>query len=119
MIGRPDLVDDPRFTTNEARVRHRDVLVPILEEAFATRPASSWLSALAAAGVPVAPVRSIDEVFTSPEGGRALQPVDDPVRGTLRLIADPIRVDGERLPSRRPPPRLGEHTQEILRELEA
>jgi crotonobetainyl-CoA:carnitine CoA-transferase CaiB-like acyl-CoA transferase len=116
VIGRPDLADDPRFASNDARVRYRDVLVPILEEAFATRPASSWLSALAAAGVPAAPVRSIDEVFTSPEGVRALQLVDDPVRGTLRLIADPIRVDGERLPSRRPPPRLGEHTEEILRE---
>ena len=118
VIERPDLARDPRFATNDVRVRHREILIPLLEAAFATRSAAEWLSALAGAGVPAAPVRSIDEVFASPEGERALQHVEDPVRGTLPLIADPIRVDGARLPVRRPPPHLGEHTDEVLRELE-
>ncbi len=114
VIGRPALARDERFATNEARVRHRDALVPLLEEAFAERPAGEWLSALEDAAVPCSPVRTIDEVFASPEGAAAVQEVEDPERGPLRLVADPIRIDGERLPARLPPPRLGEHTAEIL-----
>ena len=117
VIERPDLAADPRFATNGARVRNREALIPILEEVFATRPADAWLEALAAAGVPCAPVRSVGEVFASSEGARTIQAVR---RGSedLRLVADPIRVDGERLPARRPPPGLGEHTDEVRHELE-
>jgi crotonobetainyl-CoA:carnitine CoA-transferase CaiB-like acyl-CoA transferase len=113
VIGRDDLAHDDRFATNEARVRNRDRLIPLLEEAFARRPAAEWLAALGAAAVPCAPVRTLDEVFASPEGSRAVQVVDGP-GGPLRLVADPIRIDGERLPVRLPPPSLGEHTDEVL-----
>ncbi len=118
VIGRPELANDARFATNEARVRHRDELIPALVEAFATRTAAGWLAALEAAAVPCAPVRTLDEVFASPEGAAAVQEVDDPTRGLLRLVADPIRVDGSTLPVRSPPPLLGEHTDEVLRELD-
>jgi crotonobetainyl-CoA:carnitine CoA-transferase CaiB-like acyl-CoA transferase len=118
VIGRSELAADDRFTTNDARVRHREELIPILEGAFATAPAAAWLSALEAVGVPAALVRTIDEVFASPEGAATVQAVDDPDRGPLRLVAEPIRLDGARLPVRRPPPRLGEHTAEVLGELE-
>ena len=118
VLGRPELAADERFATNEARVRRRDELIPVLAEAFRARAASEWLSALEAAGVPCSPVLRMDEVFTSPEGARMVQEVDDPERGTLRLVADPIRLDGALPPVRRPPPRLGEHTDEVLRELE-
>ena len=117
VLGRPELAVDPRFATNEARVRNRGELIPVLESAFATRPAAAWLAELEAAAVPCAPVRSVEEVFASPEGSRTIQPVEDPSRGKLRLVAAPIRIDGERLPARRPPPLLGEHTDEILGEL--
>ncbi len=117
VLGRPELAVDERFETNEARVRHREELIPVLSEAFRARPAADWLSALEAAGVPCAPVLRMNEVFVSPEGSRMVQEVADPTRGTLRLVAEPIRLDGD-LPSvRRPPPRLGEHTDELLREL--
>jgi crotonobetainyl-CoA:carnitine CoA-transferase CaiB-like acyl-CoA transferase len=118
VLGRPELASDERFATNEGRVRRRDELVGILQDAFAARPADAWLAALEAAGVPCAPVRALDEVFASPEGLAAVQEVADPERGVLRLVADPIRVAGERLPARLPPPRLGEHTAEVLEELE-
>jgi crotonobetainyl-CoA:carnitine CoA-transferase CaiB-like acyl-CoA transferase len=117
VIGRTELASDDRFATNEARVRHREALIPVLQEAFASRPAAEWLAALEAVGVPCAPVRTLDEVFASPEGAAAIQEVHDPARRLLRLVADPIRVDGETLPARRPPPRLGEHTSEVLEEL--
>jgi len=118
VLGRPELAVDERFDTNEARVRNREVLIPILAEAFATRTAAGWLTELEAAAVPCAPVRAMDEVFAAPEGAAAVQEVEDPVRGLLRLVASPIRVDGSRAPARRPPPRLGEHTDEVLAELE-
>jgi crotonobetainyl-CoA:carnitine CoA-transferase CaiB-like acyl-CoA transferase len=109
IIARPELADDPRFATNEARVRERETLVPLLQGLFATETAEHWLSALEGAGVPCAPVRSLEEVFTSPEGRAAVQQI-----AGLDLVADPIKVDGERLPTRLRPPHLGEHTEDVL-----
>jgi crotonobetainyl-CoA:carnitine CoA-transferase CaiB-like acyl-CoA transferase len=117
-IGRPELSRDERFATNEDRVRNRDALISILVDAFASAGADHWLAELTAAAVPCAPVHRLDEVFASPEGRTTIQEVDDPVRGTFRLVADPIRVDGVRPPVRRPPPALGEHTDDVLSELD-
>ena len=118
VVARIDLADDARFATNEARVANRETLIPLLREVFSQRPAEHWLAGLEAAGVPCAPIRGLDEVFASPEGAATVQALDDPERGSLRLVADPIRLDGEVPPARRPPPLLGEHTREILRELD-
>jgi crotonobetainyl-CoA:carnitine CoA-transferase CaiB-like acyl-CoA transferase len=118
VIGRPELATDERFVTNADRVRHREALIPILSEAFAAKTADEWVEALESASVPSAPVRTVDEVFESPEGAAVVQEVDDPVRGLLRLVAEPIHVDGRVPPVRLPPPRLGEHTGQVLQELE-
>jgi glutaryl-CoA transferase len=118
VIGRPELASDERFATNADRVRNRDQLIPIVSQELARRPAAEWLTALEAASVPCAPVRTLDEVFASPEGSASIQPIDDRERGSLRLVADPIRVDGRVPPARMPPPRLGEHTEDVLSELE-
>jgi crotonobetainyl-CoA:carnitine CoA-transferase CaiB-like acyl-CoA transferase len=117
VIGRAELARDVRFATNAQRVRNREVLIAELSEVFATRTATEWLSALEEHGVPCSPVRTIDEVFSSPEGAATVQEIRDPARGYLRLSASPIRLSGELSPVRLPPPRLGEHTEEILEEL--
>jgi crotonobetainyl-CoA:carnitine CoA-transferase CaiB-like acyl-CoA transferase len=117
VIGRPELASDDRFATNADRVRNRDQLIPIVSEELARRPAAEWLTALEAASVPCAPVRTLDEVFASPEGAASIQTIDDPERGSLRLVADPIRVDGRIPPARMPPPGLGEHTDDVRSEL--
>ncbi|HLB63136.1 MAG TPA: CoA transferase [Actinomycetota bacterium] len=117
VLAREDLARDPRFATNEARVRNRDELVPLLRELFVARPADEWLRALEDGGVPCAPVRRLDEVFASPEGAATVQQVDDPLRGLLRLVADPIRLSGQVPPVRMAPPGLGEHTDAILEEI--
>jgi crotonobetainyl-CoA:carnitine CoA-transferase CaiB-like acyl-CoA transferase len=115
VLGHAEWADDPRFATNEERVRNRDVLVPMLDEAFASRPADEWLTALGSAAVPCAPIRTMDEVFAAPEGASTVDPVPDPGRATtLQLVRNPIRLDGQALPTRLPPPLLGEHTDEIL-----
>jgi crotonobetainyl-CoA:carnitine CoA-transferase CaiB-like acyl-CoA transferase len=117
VVGHAEWAADPRFATNEERVRHRDELIPLLAESFASRSAGEWVAALEAASVPAAPIRSMDEVFSSLEGAAMVEEVDDPGRATtLRLVRNPIRFDGAALETRLPPPLLGEHTDEVLGE---
>ena len=117
VVGHPEWADDPRFVTNGDRVANRDELVARLSEVLVTRTAGEWIDALEAAAVPCAPIRTFDEVFGSPEGEALVEAVADPARDAiLRLVRNPIRFDGEPLPTRLPPPRLGEHTDEVLRE---
>jgi crotonobetainyl-CoA:carnitine CoA-transferase CaiB-like acyl-CoA transferase len=118
VIGRPELARDPRYATNGGRVRNRKALIPEVASILRTRRAGEWLEALEAEGVPCAPIRRMDEVFASPEGSGLLEDVDDPVRGALRLVASPIVFQGQRTATRLLPPALGEHTEEILSELE-
>ncbi|MGZ4137100.1 MAG: CaiB/BaiF CoA transferase family protein [Actinomycetota bacterium] len=118
VLGRPEWASDERFATNEARVANREILVALLGEAFPSRTAGAWLDALEAAGVPCSPIRSMAEVFSSPEGAALVEQIPDAVRGALRLVANPIRFDGVAPPSRTSPPRLGEHDREILDELD-
>lgn len=118
VLALPELATSERYATNEARVLHREELIELLSKRLATRSASEWIAELEAAGVPCALVRTVEEVFASPEGTATIQEVDDPVRGPLHLVAGPIRIDGANPLVRMPPPRLGEHTEEIRRELE-
>lgn len=125
VLGTPELADEARFRTNAARVEHRAALVEIMAGVFRHHPAAHWLTALEERGVPCGPIRSLDEVFASPEGRAMVQEVDDPVRGALHLVASPLLFeDGtdagdQRARVARPPPRLGEHDEEIRDELAA
>ena len=115
VVGHPEWAQDERFATNDARVGNRDALESLLGDAFATRPAGAWLSALEDASVPCAPIRTMDEVFASPEGERLVEEIRDPARGgSLRLVRSPLRFDGEPPITRLAPPELGEHTDEVL-----
>jgi crotonobetainyl-CoA:carnitine CoA-transferase CaiB-like acyl-CoA transferase len=117
VVGRPELLGDARFAGNEARVEQRDVLEPLLEELFAARPAAEWLERLEAARIPCGAVNGVPEVVEHPQlaHNRLVVEVDSPV-GTIPVIGSPFLVDGERPPSG-PVPALGEHTDEVLREL--
>jgi crotonobetainyl-CoA:carnitine CoA-transferase CaiB-like acyl-CoA transferase len=109
-VGRPDLPADPRFASNEARVANVDALGEALESVFRTRPADHWVATLRAASVPVGPINRVDEAFAlAAELG--MEPVD--AAHGIELITPPLRLDGERPPVRRPPPRLDEHGEEI------
>jgi crotonobetainyl-CoA:carnitine CoA-transferase CaiB-like acyl-CoA transferase len=117
-IGREDLPRDERFATNAARVQHRRELIPELQRVLRERPAEEWVGLLDAAGVPVGKVRSVPEALEAAAGaGRpATMRVDHPTIGELELVGSPIWGPTESSASR-PPPLLGEHTSEVLREL--
>jgi crotonobetainyl-CoA:carnitine CoA-transferase CaiB-like acyl-CoA transferase len=118
VIGEPALADDERFVTNEARVAHRETLISRLRAVFRERTAEEWLTALEEAGVPCSPIRTMADVFASPEGAALVDEIEDPVRGSLRLVAHPIRFDGVAPGTRTPPPTLDQHGDEVVRQLE-
>lgn len=116
---RPELALDPRFSTNAERVRHRDVLTPLLETIFKTRRKSEWLSALEAVKVPCGPINNLAEVFADPQiHARAMVNTwHHPAGGDISLVANPIKLSATPVQTQRPPPVLGEHTAEVLREI--
>lgn len=115
VVGHAEWADDERFATNQARVANRDALISLLSATLATRPAADWLEALEAASVPCSPIRTMQEVFASPEGAALVEEMADPDRGgALRLVANPLRFDGERLPTRLAPPTLGADDEAVL-----
>ncbi|MCC6715034.1 MAG: CoA transferase [Gammaproteobacteria bacterium] len=115
-VGRPDLAADDRFRTNPLRVRHRAVLIPLLEEVLAARPASAWLSRLAEAEVPSGPVNTLDRAFADPQvqARRMVMEVSHPTIGPLRMVGSPIRLGMNDGAGASPPPMLGQHTAEVL-----
>jgi crotonobetainyl-CoA:carnitine CoA-transferase CaiB-like acyl-CoA transferase len=109
-LGLPDLPSDGRFATNGARVAHADELAELLEAVLRTRPAADWFEALRAASVPAGPINDVAEAFALAES-LAMEPLRE--AGDYPLPAPPLRLDGERPPIRRPPPRLDEHGDEL------
>ena len=119
VIGRSDLAKDARYVLNADRVTHRDELLTILRPVFLTRTSGEWLSALDAAGIPCGPIHTLDQVFAShPVQARDLLiEMEHPTIGKLPLVGSPLKFSETPVEYRRPPPRLGEHTQEVLKEL--
>lgn len=116
-IGRADLAADPRFATNPDRLANRATLTAALDAHFGAAPMAHW-QALLEGHVPVAPVYTLDAAMDNPWLGTIgmIDTVDHPARASLRVLASPIKVDGERLPSRAGP-RLGADSDAILAEL--
>jgi len=106
-----------RFPTNAERVQHRTDLIPLLAQRLRERPAEEWIEALDAAGVPVGKVRTVPEALAAAAaaGRPATLSVEHPTAGPLDLVASPIWGPAADAPT--PPPLLGEHTAEVLREL--
>jgi crotonobetainyl-CoA:carnitine CoA-transferase CaiB-like acyl-CoA transferase len=119
VLGAPELAADERFATNPDRVRNREALGARLEELFAARSAEEWLGALEAVGVPAGKIRGVREALdaAADAGEPATVTVDHPTAGPLELIRPAFRLASCDVPaSRRPPPLLGEHTDEVLGE---
>ena len=119
VIGQSELVSDERFHLNSGRVKNREELISILKPIFLTRTAGEWLSVLENAGIPCGPINTLDKVFSTPqvEAREMLVPMEHAEIGDLRLVGSPLKFSDTSVDYRIPPPRLGEHTEEILKEL--
>jgi crotonobetainyl-CoA:carnitine CoA-transferase CaiB-like acyl-CoA transferase len=116
LVGKPEWVKDSRFSTRKARTENYDALVEQLQPIFRGGKRNDWLRRLTEKDVPAAPINTLDEVFKDPQVQTYGFPVDveHPKMGKMKLIGN--AVDMSRTPPsiERPPPVLGEHTEEIL-----
>ena len=116
VLGVEDLLSDPRFVDNAARVHNRDELTERFEQALTGRTSAEWMHALEAEGVPAAQVRDVAQVFDGPQPDAlgSVQELTHPQAGPYRVVGSPIRIDAEALPYPRPAPSLGADTREVL-----
>jgi crotonobetainyl-CoA:carnitine CoA-transferase CaiB-like acyl-CoA transferase len=118
-VGRPELATDPRFATNAARVRNRAVLTPLVTELLAEGDLADWVARFEQAGVPCGPINTIPMVFEDEQvrhRGMLLK-LPHPLADEVPLVASPMKFAEAPLSFERPPPLLGQHTEEVLREL--
>jgi formyl-CoA transferase/CoA:oxalate CoA-transferase len=115
----PGLAGDPRFATAAGRVENRDALNAVLEPVIARRPAREWIRRLGDAGVPVGAIKTIAEVVADPHlvARDMVVPLDHPVVKDLKVMGIPLKLGATPGTIRRPPPLLGQHTDEVLAEL--
>lgn len=121
LTGRPDLLADDRFATDASRFANREQLRAEVNAVMRTRTSAEWIDACNAARLPCGPVYGIDKMFEDPQVRhlRVTRAVTAPSLGELELLAQPIEFDGVDFEIHRPAPQLGEHSHEILEELEA
>ena len=119
VAGCQHLARDPRFSTNSKRVENRDAITSLLAEIFRKRTTQEWCDALEAAGVPNGPINNLKQVFEEPQvAARGMRiELEHPLAGKVPLIASPMKFSGTPLEHKTPPPILGEHTSEVLRDL--
>lgn len=115
-LGQPGWAEDPRFITNADRVRHRELLIPMLSQAMLSQPKSVWLSKLEHAKVPCGPINDLSEVFQDPQvlARGMIESWAHPLRDNLKLVASPMKLSATPVQHLSPPPRLGEHTALVL-----
>jgi crotonobetainyl-CoA:carnitine CoA-transferase CaiB-like acyl-CoA transferase len=119
--GAEDLATDPRFATNPLRVANREALYALMPAYTRRRTVRAWVDGLSELGVPCGPVNTIDRVFADPQvqarGLRVDLPHPEAAAGTVPLIANPIKMGATPPAYRTAPPTLGQHTDEVLRDL--
>jgi crotonobetainyl-CoA:carnitine CoA-transferase CaiB-like acyl-CoA transferase len=114
--GRADLCEDPRFRRVQDRIRNREALAPLLEAMVAQRSSKAWIDGMEAAGVPCGPINDLQQVFENPQvQARGMRiDIERADAGPVKLVANPIKASRTPPAYRLPPPRLGEHTDEVL-----
>ncbi len=119
--GRPELSSDARFATNSGRVRNRDELVDIVTGFLRTNTTAHWMEVLERVNVPCSPVNNVEQVFADPQvlsrGMKIAMPHPLSGKGSVDLIGCPLKLSETPVQYRLPPPLLGEHTEEVLRDV--
>jgi crotonobetainyl-CoA:carnitine CoA-transferase CaiB-like acyl-CoA transferase len=118
VIGTEDLGADVRFSTNQSRVAHCAELQPLLVGRLRTQPRSHWIAELRAVGVPCGAVRNVAEVLADPqlEARQMIATIDHATAGPIQVLGVPIKLSDTPGAVRTPPPALGQHTDDILRD---
>lgn len=120
VAGRPDLASDPRFIRNADRVRHRDVLVPIIRDLIASRPRDVWLADLEKHNVPCGPVNTLPQIFADPQATARGMVFDMPHPASptpIQMLANPLKFSATPVSYRHAPPTLGQDTDAVLEDL--
>jgi formyl-CoA transferase len=114
ICGHPEWPADARFSSNAARVAHREDMVRLVGDAIRRKPAAEWLDQLEAAGIPAGPINTISQALTDVQAQH--RQMVRTIAG-MPLVGSPVRLDGARADSELPPPALGQHTDEVLADL--
>ncbi len=119
VVDREDIISDPLFSTNQDRVANREALAEVLNEAFAAKEAKYWIEELHKVGIPSGVINTIEDVFNHPQAQyRDLKiEIEHPTAGTLSFPGYPYKFSETPAKAHRPPPLLGEHTDEVLSEV--
>jgi crotonobetainyl-CoA:carnitine CoA-transferase CaiB-like acyl-CoA transferase len=119
VAGCQELVRDERFATNARRVENREAITDLLAEVFARRTTREWVEMLESAGVPNGPINNIRQVFEEPQAiARGLRfELPHPTAGSVPLVASPMRFSATPVEQKLAPPTLGQHTDEVLRDV--
>ena len=119
LVAREHLITDARFRTNQDRTENWEVLEPILAEIFAAKGTDQWLAELEPAGIPCGPINTVDKVLADPQvrAREMVVEMQHPKAGRLQMAGSPVKLAGSRPPAPNPSPLLGQHTDEVLREI--
>jgi formyl-CoA transferase len=114
--GHPEWAGDARFAKNPGRVTHRDALDSVIGAALKAEKTATWIAKLRAVGVPCGPINTVAEALNDPHtlAREMVRTVNHPAAGELKLVGIPFRMNGTPAAVRRPPPLLGQHTDEVL-----
>ena len=117
-LGCPEIASDERYAKNANRVRHRETLLPLLQQRLITRTVAQWVDVLQPEGVPCGPVNSIAQTFVNPQVVHRQMRIDlpHPLAGSVPSVANPIKFSGTPIQYSDAPPTLGQHSQQVLRE---
>ncbi len=119
VCDKPEWLDDPRFATQSRRVRHADELEQEVEKVLVTQPTAYWVDRLDAAKIPGGPVYTYDQVMRDPQVNARdmVAEIGHPIIGPMKMLGLPIKATGELTAIRGPAPWLGQHSEEVLREI--
>jgi crotonobetainyl-CoA:carnitine CoA-transferase CaiB-like acyl-CoA transferase len=119
LVGLPELADDPRFATNPQRVANRVELILRIEAALAAKGSAEWAAELSRVGIPAGAINAIDAALAHPQvkARDMVVTIAHPTAGAVRMAGSPIKLSEYTATVRRPPPTLGQHTDEVLQEL--
>lgn len=117
LAGWDELAADERFATNALRVEHRHILIPILQEHFRAHKKEFWVQLFLEAGIPCAPINTIDQALSDPHVGarEMLVELPHPTAGSVKIVSSPLKLSRTPTQMKSHPPLLGEHTDEVLR----